>query len=111
MKAEEALRLKLQSGTEPVLRQFSGSGMNTIVAPCPPDTVLARGGFSIPSGNPEIRETAPEGNGWAGRSARGPVQHKCQICVSIESRSGFRGQSDFDSPGAAESLERSVVLA
>jgi hypothetical protein len=69
--ASEALRLKLQSGVAPVVREVSGSGMNTIVAPCPPGTVLAGGGYSVPHGSPQIKESAPEGNGWAVEASSG----------------------------------------
>ena len=64
-KANEALATKFQGA---VLKSETGtfsSGVHTVTATCPGDTVLAGGGFSYPSGNPQIKESAPEGNSWS----------------------------------------------
>ncbi len=72
-KANEALAVKLKriEPTGPVTLIFSVGGTNVVEAPCPPNSVLVGGGFSIPSGSPQIRSSAPEGNAWSVEATAG----------------------------------------
>jgi hypothetical protein len=70
-KANQALVVKLQSAVPTVMAEVNGPGTKSAVAVCPPNSVLAGGGYSFPNGSPQIRASAPEGNAWSVEAVSG----------------------------------------
>ena len=86
-RANEAMDLKLQSALPSVVTERTASGQVTLVAECPAGSVLAGGGFAIPSGLPVIKESAPEGNQWSVEAFTTGAQYTIKAFATCLSRS------------------------